>query len=241
VEFRYDGADLESMDLAQNYHDWILDWFAPYIGRSVVEVGAGTGGFAARVAARSRPERMLLVEPSARTADQLRRFVEESIQVPTAVHTGFLRDAMPLLRQAGVDTFIYVNVLEHVEHDGAELAQVYELLQPGGCACVFVPALPFLYSDFDRSIGHFRRYTLAGLERKAVAAGFEISLARYVDLLGILPWLLIMKWLRSRRLSARSVLVYDRLVVPVMSRIEKLVRPPVGKNVLLVARKPREG
>lgn len=236
--FAYDGADLESMDLADRYHDWILDWFAPYLGRSVVEVGAGTGGFATRVAARVDPARMLLIEPSAGTAEQLRSTLQGS-RVPSTVHTGFLADAASQVREAAADTFIYVNVLEHVEHDEAELRLVYELLQPGGCMCIFVPALPFLYSDFDRSIGHFRRYTLAGLKAMAVAAGFEVPLARYLDVLGILPWLLIMKWLRSTRLSPRSVRIYDRVVVPVMSRLERLASPPIGKNVLLVARKPR--
>jgi SAM-dependent methyltransferase len=236
--FAYDGTDLESMDLADRYHDWILDWFEPYLGKSVVEVGAGTGGFATRVAARVDPARMLLIEPSAGTAEQLRRTLRGS-RVPSSVHTGFLADAVTQVREAVADTFIYVNVLEHVEHDEAELRLVHELLQPGGCMCIFVPALPFLYSDFDRSIGHFRRYTLGGLRARAAAAGFEIPLARYLDVVGILPWLLIMKWLRSTRLSPRSVRLYDRMVVPVMSRVERLARPPIGKNVLLVARKPR--
>jgi SAM-dependent methyltransferase len=237
--FAYEGADLESMDLAEHYHDWILGWFAPYLGKSVVEVGAGTGGFASRVAARAQPERMLLIEPSTSTAERLRRTVAAATRVPTTVHTGFLADAAPVVREVEPDTFIYVNVLEHVEHDEAELRLVYGLLRPGGCICIFVPALPSLYSDFDRSIGHFRRYTLPELSGKAVAAGFEVPLARYLDVLGILPWLLLMKWLRSTRLSPRSVVSYDRLVVPVMSRLERLVKPPLGKNVLLVARKPR--
>jgi SAM-dependent methyltransferase len=239
--FAYEGADLESMDLAEHYRDWILGWFAPYLGRSLVEVGAGTGGFARQLAERARPERMLLIEPSAGTAEQLRSSLRNGGSgVPTVVHTGFLAEAVPQVQAADPDTFIYVNVLEHVEHDAAELAQVHALLPPGGCVCIFVPALPFLYSEFDRSIGHFRRYTLAGLRATAEAAGFEVPLARYVDLLGIVPWLLSMKWLRSPRLSRRSVLAYDRLVVPVMSRVERRIRPPLGKNVLLVARKPHD-
>jgi hypothetical protein len=37
--------------------------------------------------------------------------------------------------------------------------------------------------------------------------------------------------------GARSVTLYDRVVVPPMRLFEKLLVPPIGKNVLLVARK----
>ena len=41
----YAGRDLESMSFARNYHRWILDTFAPYLGTRLVEVGAGSGSF----------------------------------------------------------------------------------------------------------------------------------------------------------------------------------------------------
>ena len=59
----YVGHDLESMSLARNYRRWILDMFAPHLGRRVVEVGAGTGSFSELLLARE-PEALTLVEPS---------------------------------------------------------------------------------------------------------------------------------------------------------------------------------
>src|SRR5215203_5128619 len=59
----YLGRDLESMSFARNYHRWILDLFAPHLGRRVVEVGAGTGSFSELLLARG-PESLTLVEPS---------------------------------------------------------------------------------------------------------------------------------------------------------------------------------
>ena len=41
----YNGRDLEAMSFAVNYHHWILNEFRPFLGRRIVEVGAGTGGF----------------------------------------------------------------------------------------------------------------------------------------------------------------------------------------------------
>src|SRR5262245_64262961 len=43
--WNYPGRELEFMDLAVNYHRWILERLRPYLGRRIVEVGAGTGAF----------------------------------------------------------------------------------------------------------------------------------------------------------------------------------------------------
>ena len=42
---QYFGKDLEAMSFALNYHRWIMDELAPFLGGSVAEVGAGTGSF----------------------------------------------------------------------------------------------------------------------------------------------------------------------------------------------------
>ena len=39
------------------------------------------------------------------------------------------------------DSVVYVNVLEHIRDDGAELRTAHDLLSPGGTLAVFVPAL----------------------------------------------------------------------------------------------------
>src|SRR5205085_1031921 len=75
----YLGRDLESMSLACNYRRWILDMFAPDLGRRVVEVGAGTGSFSELLLARG-PESLTLVEPS---GEMHRLLVEHVGRLPT--------------------------------------------------------------------------------------------------------------------------------------------------------------
>lgn len=225
------------MDLADNYHDWILERFEPSLGSNVVEVGAGTGSFSRLIARRAAPERLLLLEPSEVMAEKLTETAGEIADVETTTAVGFLDGLTDEVRSFEPDTFVYVNVLEHVEHDTEEIQRVYDLLPPGGTLCAFVPALPFLYSDFDQSIDHFRRYTLKEISNKCASAGFEIVERRYFDVVGILPWLIKFKLLGSTRLNPGAVAVYDRLVVPVMRRVESLVRVPIGKNALVIARK----
>lgn len=235
--FIYEGADLEAMDTADNYHRWILDGFEAAIGTRVVEVGAGIGSLARLIAERTAPTDLLLVEPSPEMSRSLVHNAEV-IEANASAVTGFLADAVDRVREFEPTTFVYVNVLEHVEDDVSELARVFDLLPSGGTLCVFVPALSFLLSDFDRSIGHFRRYGKEELNEKVGAVGFTVDSLHYFDLLGVLPWFVRYRLLGSTSLSPGSVALYDRWVVPWARRLEGLVSPPLGKNLLLTAHKP---
>ncbi len=90
---------------------------------------------------------------------------------------------LPLLRfdlvkcplpSASVDAVVLLNVLEHIEDDGAALAQVFRILKPGGLAVIEVPAGPELYDAYDKHLQHFRRYRLRDLCGLLEARGFDI-------------------------------------------------------------------
>lgn len=226
------------MAFARNYHRWILDLFAPHMGSRLVEVGAGTGSFSELLLERA-PDTLTLVEPS---PEMHRRLAErvEGFRTKTRVRTfndTFARAARLIAEGEAPDSVIYVNVLEHVEDDDAELRAVREVLAPGGRLFVFVPAFRWLYGSFDRQVGHLRRYTRGELSHKCERAGFRVLKAVYFDAAGVLPWWLKYRVLRSEKMEAGAVKFYDDFFVPVLRRVEAVVPPPFGKNVLLVAEK----
>lgn len=234
----YIGKDLEAMSITVNYQRWIFDGFLPFIGDHVVEVGAGTGSFS-ELLVQAAPETLALVEPS-EMFDKLTQTVGLT-GTKTAVdfyRSIFVNAAGEICKKQRPDSLIYVNVLEHIEDDRAELELIYDSLVPGGHVMIFVPALMSLYSEFDRMIGHFRRYSKPELEEKCRGAGFQIVRSRYFDFAGIVPWFIKLKLLRSRYLNADAVKAYDRLVIPLVRRLESAITPLIGKNVLLVARRP---
>jgi SAM-dependent methyltransferase len=237
--FEYPGRELEAMAQAANYHRWIIRRFAPYLGRHIVEVGAGLGSFSELILEYHQCESLALVEPSAEMYRQL--LVNETLSAATATihkYQSNFTEAAPQIRATQPpDSIMYVNVLEHIEDDEIELQSIRETLTADGRLFIFVPALTWLYGAFDERVGHFRRYTKRGLETKLQSAGFKIVMSAYFDSLGIAPWWVKYCLLRSDTMPAASVRFYDRFVVPALSRVEDFVSPPLGKNVILVAEK----
>lgn len=227
---QYFGRDLEAMSFAENYHSWVISEFMPYLRGNVAEVGAGTGNFS-RLLLKSNISSLTSFEPSSNMFPLLTANLAKDSRAKAVNEYFSQRNTDELF-----DTILYVNVLEHIEDDLAELVTVKTALVAGGNLLVFVPAMPWLFGELDRQVGHFRRYTQPGLVDLVRTAGFSVVKVRYFDLLGIIPWYINFVLLKNI-LSSSNVRLYDRLAVPVMRLIEKLVSPPVGKNLLLVAKK----
>lgn len=237
LNVEYVGKDLEAMDFADNYHRWILNLFKPFLGKHLVEVGAGTGSFS-ELLLETRPESLGLVEPS----DMYFALTKNLSKSEDSTVIRFFRNifsevADQIRNEQQPDTLIYINVLEHIDDDRLELETVNQTLAAGGNVCIFVPSMPFLFSDFDKRIGHFRRYTKKDLIEKCEAAGFNIRVARYFDFLGILPWFIKYRLMRSLSMESAAVQLYDRIAVPIIKPLENLIHPPIGKNLLVVAKK----
>jgi SAM-dependent methyltransferase len=147
---------------------------------------------------------------------------------------GYFQDLKP---SASADSIVLVNVLEHVAEDRALLSDVHEVLTPGGTLLLLVPALSLLYGTLDVAFGHHRRYSKPSLADKLREAGFQILVLSYFNLPGILGWFLTGQVLRRRTLEPRHVRLYDRWVVPWLSRVEERWTPPFGQSLMAVARK----
>jgi 2-polyprenyl-3-methyl-5-hydroxy-6-metoxy-1,4-benzoquinol methylase len=73
------------------------------------------------------------------------------------------------------EVVLALDVIEHIDDDQAVIGRLYQLTQPGGYVILSVPALPELYSEFDRIQGHRRRYTPESLRRAFSNSGFDLQ------------------------------------------------------------------
>ena len=230
----YLGDDLEAMLEAYRYNREIIRVFSPFLGQQVVEVGAGIGNVSVLLLAED-PARLHVIEPDPRMCTKL----EERLngRVNATIYRGFLAQIMADSPIRGADSVVSVNVLEHVEDDVTELAAMGSVLRPGGYLCLWVPAVPALYSGYDRSLGHYRRYRRTELAAKLKDAGFETICIEYKDIVGMVAWFVCCRIL-GLGLTPGKVRLYDRIVLPLTTPIGRRLRLPIGKNLLAIARKP---
>jgi len=231
------AGDLERLGTADRFFGWTIDHFKPYLKGRVLEVGAGLGTITRKLVAADESLSVVALEPALNLFDQLRAFasVTPRVSASSLACAEYLR-AEP----GGFDVVLYLNVLEHIEHDVAELRTAASGLVPGGHILVFGPAMGWLYSDLDYNAGHYRRYTVASLRRAALEAGLEVVQIKYLDVLGVLPYWVVYRLLRRQSISGSSMWAYDKVLVPLSRFLQWIFpRPPLGKNVIMIARRGR--
>jgi SAM-dependent methyltransferase len=222
-----------AMESAHAYNRWIVRAFRPYVGREVLEVGIGHGGF-----------RALLATPGYVGADidaelvlHARTVVPNVDLVVADVSASGFGEALGGRR---FDTVLCVNVLEHVREQEAGLANMMAALDPGGHLLLFVPAFNALYNDLDRLAGHVRRYRNAEVRQLLVEAGAHVVTSEYFNAVGGMGWW-ANRFVSHETLESGSVegqvRFFDRWVLPISRAINPVTRHFFGQSVIAVARK----
>lgn len=194
-----------------------------------MEVGSGIGS-ATREFCNGAHERWVCLEPDSELSSRARSRLE-------SFECEFIAGTLDAL-EAG-DTFsaiLYMDVLEHIAEDRLELIRASLHLKKSGVICVLSPAHAWLYSEFDKAIGHYRRYTKAGLAAMDLP-GLKLERLRYLDCCGVLPSAANRFLLRSSMPTGRQIILWDRLLVPVSRLVDPLLGYSMGKSVLAVWRK----
>ena len=213
---------------AGNYNRWLFSRAERYLGRRILDAGAGIGTFA--TIARSIGHEVIAVEPDPPIAALLRERHPE-----IAVTEVVLEEIPSMLPADCADSAICFNVIEHIEDDVKALRGVHHALTPGAHLALIVPAHPALFGSIDRTDQHFRRYTKRSLAHALVTAGYEPVEIRYVNPVGVLGWFVAGKVLRKPQVPDGPLALYDRFV-PVFRLLDAL-RLPFGLSVWAVARR----
>jgi SAM-dependent methyltransferase len=223
------GRTLELLEGARRYNAWTFARVRGALGRRVLEIGCGTGTITEFLRDRELVVGVDVVDYYVASAQALFRN-----QPNVLIRLQDMRASIEELRVHRFDSVLSVNVMEHIEDDLAVFRAANALLGSGGRISLLVPAHGWLMSPFDRSIGHYRRYSKQDLRQKLEAAGFQVERVRRSNPLGAVGWLVNNVALRRGQL--RGVQLYDRFV-PLLATIDRIAEPPVGLSLLAVARK----
>ena len=209
------------MTQAKNYFAWQARMAGRSLGRRVLEVGCGLGNFTELLL-----DRELIVavdiEPLCIERLQSRFPSQPNLQACVADAT---TDDLRRLSPFDLDSCVCLNVLEHTDDQDA-LRAIAGVLSNQGVIVLIVPAFPALYGPIDQNLGHRRRYTRASLIALAATANLSVEKLQYVNMVGFFGWWINAHVLRRHAQSETQIRLFDRYIVPVLSRLEEWIAPP---------------
>jgi SAM-dependent methyltransferase len=240
--------ELESLSRAVNYQRWVSDAVQPYMGRRILEFGAGIGNMSRWLPVR---ERLVLTETEPLLLDVLRARTREYFGDAAAnvviAPLDLTRDARDprvsaSLERHRLDTIVSFNVLEHIEDDRAALAMLIDVLRASDAAerrlVSFVPAQAWALSQLDRHYGHFRRYSAAriGELSRDLAPDATLSVTPF-NALGLLGWVWTTMILRRTTVDPVAVKAYDAICAHTRHLDDfvcRTLRYPLGQSFVWV-------
>lgn len=227
------GRDtLLKMRVMKNNNNWVFSKLKEYIGSNTLELGSGIGTFSLKIIRHT--EKLTVSDIDERHIHTLRdRFVgNKRVEIRKI-------DASKVSRSCTADfydTVISLNMLEHVENDVATLKGINTVLVPEGRLLLLVPAHKWLYGSLDREVDHYRRYDKKELKEKLMESGFEIEHFEFMNIMSVFGWFINFRILKRKKMPLSTIRAFDKFI-PVLSAIEKLIKPPVGLSLFVVAKK----
>ena len=134
------------------------------------------------------------------------------------------------------NTILYLHVLEHIEEDRKELENAYEKLEEGGRLIIMVPKHQKLYSNFDKAIGHFRRYELDFFEKSLV--NLERKLLISLDSVGFILYFLNKIFFKDETFPSNfKIFIWDKIFTPFTILLDFITNYKFGKCIVAMYKK----
>lgn len=223
LPYRYAGFKLANFERAFHWKRYWSSLIAPYVSGNVLEVGAGIGANTAALT-QFPHHGCTSLEPGAALAARIRIRGPRHRKI-----VGTLVDV-----DESFDTILYIDVLEHIENDRAELMQAAANLTRGGHVMALSPAHAALDTSFDKAIGHFRRYSKESLAEAASSSGLRPVKLQYLDSAGLRASAANRLVSSTPSPSEWQILAWDRCLAPVSRLLDPVLRYSVGKSILAV-------
>lgn len=230
-QYHYPGRELGSFEHAINWKNYFKRHMEPFIGSSVLEVGGGIGG-TTQLLNKGTADNWTVLEPDIALFEQLK-------QKRSPGNTFLVNGDINSLANVQFDTILYIDVLEHIQDDKSQLEKAIELLKPTGYLVVLSPAFNCIYSEFDKEIGHYKRYCKKDLNA-ITPFNAKLLSTKYLDTLGFVSALVNKLFLRQSYPSKKQVLFWDKVLIPVSKVVDRFFFYSFGKSILAIWQKNKD-
>ncbi len=223
---------LDALEAAPKFNEWMYETVRPWLGQRVAELGVGRGNLSKHI--RHHGE-VLLTDYRTDYLQELKAKWSHQSGLRIGKLDMSLAADYALLREFAPDSVVFLNVLEHIEDDHAVLQNLFANV-PADCRIVvLVPYSPRLYSDFDKQLGHFRRYDFGELEGKMAAAGFQVERQFFFNKFGVFAWYIANTLGGQKALTPFQLRIYNFLTP--LFRILDRILPTSGLSTVVIGQK----
>ena len=232
---RYVGSELELFALATNWKAYIRSELGAFVRGRVLEVGAGIGE-TTRSLISGHEDSWTCLEPDGNLAQHI---------TASLGNKPFSQNLVPEVIVGKIDhpacgpefnTILYIDVLEHIAKDELEIQKAVQKLTKNGILIVLAPAHQFLFTSFDHTIGHYRRYSKHQLKQISPPQ-IRLLRVRYLDSAGCLASLGNKYMLKAGIPSRNQILFWDKILVPLSRLLDPLFGHKIGKSIYMVGQK----
>ena len=128
-------------------------------------------------------------------------------------------------------------MLEHIKDDEMEIQTAFDSLNKGGALVINVPAFQHLYSEFDKDVDHFRRYSKKTLKSLTTNVGFSSTKLIYFDSIGYMLSLASKLFTKNYLNNfEKKIKIWDNLI-PLSKIIDLLTVNRFGKSLIMICTK----
>ncbi|MBF0299212.1 MAG: glycosyltransferase [Oligoflexia bacterium] len=231
----YCSKNLSRLARAYRFNKWVSEKMRPYIGNNVLEIGAGIGNLTKNIVPRNT---YFATDINLSHIRSLEKFSEDKpymsiINLNLENPTDFLK-----LSQK-VDTVLCANVLEHIEDDRMGLKNINNALNDNGRAILFVPRGKWLYGQYDKSLGHKKRYSKEELYSLAEKSNFTVEKIIPFNRLGPVAWYVNSKLLRRKTFGLLQIYALNFLT-PILKRVDPLIPFLPSLNYIAILKKEKQ-
>lgn len=227
MKIQYIGQELDLFKDAINWKKYFTNSFKKYIQGDVLEVGAGSGvNTKYLVLDNNSINSITCLEPDPELFSKIKDQHQLDGFIADRIVNGTLFDIDSMF-----DSIIYIDVLEHIEDSIREVIEIKKRLKPNGVLIILVPAYQFLYSKFDKNVGHYRRYNKRLLRKDINNELLEKDLF-YLDSLGFLASFVNKIALNKGMPSKKNIMFWDKILVPISNYFDKVLLKKIGKSLV---------
>jgi len=223
---KYQGKELENFDLAKFWRKYIYFKIKLFLKNEILEVGAGIGSFTKNY--KDSFNKITLIEPDKYNFKQLKKNLKSK-------NITILNTSIKKIKKK-FNCILYMNVLEHIKDHEKEINFAISKLYRNGFLIILVPAHQKLFTEFDKAVGHYRRYSMNFFKKKFKNSILEKLI--FLDFFGYFLYFFNNLFLKKEVYPSKfKILIWDKIFTPITIVVDFLIRYKFGKNILCIYKK----